>query len=166
LFESGPGAELYSETSDQSSDGLTMKRVEIAEGITVAVPRNFPRPVGLEDGAVKVLSFSLKPHEGASRFLHFFEIRASSEPLDTSSILAELGYEVVDSNSEEITLGGRASTLTETKIAFTLRCGTKENATYYAWTHYCTERKTHVLIATFTMLREGFLDIAKSFRCQ
>jgi len=142
-----------------------MKPIEIAEGITVAVPYNFPKPVEREEGAVKVISYSLKPHEGAPRFLHFFEIRLSGEELDPNGILADLGYEIDEQKKEEMTVDGRTSALTTTAITFTLPCGSVEHATFYAWTCYCAERKTHVLIATFTMMRGGFLDIVKSFRC-
>ena len=142
-----------------------MKRIEIAEGITVAVPPNFPHPVEREEGAVKAISYSLKPHEGAPRFLHFFEIRVSGEELDPDRILADLGYEIGDQQKEEITVDGRKSTLTTTAITITLPCGSQEHPTFYSWTCCCAERKTHVLIATFTMTRDGFLDIVKSFRC-
>ena len=142
-----------------------MKPIEIAEGISVTVPPNFPHPVEWEEGTVKVISYSLKPHEGAPRFLHFFEIRLSPEELDPDRILADLGYEIGDQEKEEITVGGRTSALTTTAITITLPCGSEEHATCYSWTYYCAERKTYVLIATFTMMRDGFLDIVRSFRC-
>jgi hypothetical protein len=165
LNETAAGAEVYSETLVRSNSGRPMKPIEIAEGITLAVPRNFPRPVEWEEGAVKAISYSLKPHEGAPRVLHFFEIRLSREELDPDRMLADLGYEIGDQQKEEITVDGRTSTLTTTAITITLPCGSKEDATFYRWTCYCAERKTHVLVATFTMMREGFLDIVKSFRC-
>jgi len=165
LNETAAGAGVYSETSDRSTSGRPMKAIELAEGITVAVPSNFPRPVRWEDGAVKVISYSLRPHEGAPRFLHFFEIRLSREELDPDRILDDLGYQIGDRQKEEITVGGRTSTLTTTPITITLPCGSKEDATFYSWTCYCAERRTHVLIATFTMMQDGFLDIVKSFRC-
>jgi hypothetical protein len=167
--EIAEGAGVYSETSDRSSNGRPMKPIEIAEGITVAVPSNFPHPVESEDesddGTVKAISYSRRPHEGAPRFLHFFEIRVSREKLDPDRILADLGYEIGDQQKEEITVDGRKSTLTATAITINLPCGSQEHATFYSWTCYCAERKTHVLIATFTMMRDGFLDIVNSFRC-
>lgn len=165
LGDTPAGAEVYSDSSDRNSNGRTMKRIELAEGITVAIPRNFPRPAKWEDGDVKAVSYSLRPHEGASRFLHFFEIRLSPEEPDTGQILADLGYGIGEEQKEEITADGRKSTLTTTAITITLPCGTTQDATFYSWTCYCPERKTHVLIVTFTMMRDGFLDIVKSLRC-
>lgn len=162
--ETPAGAEVYSETSD-SSNGRTMKRIELAEGITVAIPRNFPRPAKWDDGDVKVISYSMRPHEGASRFLHFFEIRLSLEEPAPDRILKDLGYQVGDQQTEEITADGRKGTLTTTAITIPLPCGTTQDATCYSWTYYCTVRKRHVLIATFTMMRDGFLEIVKSLRC-
>ena len=143
-----------------------MKPIEIAEGITVAVPANFPRSVEWEEGPVKVISFSLRPHERAPRFLHFFEIRLSPQELDPDLILADLGYEIGAKQVEEITVGGRKSVLTTTAIRITLPCGSQQDAAFYSWTYDCAERKTHVLVATFTMTRDGFLDIVTSFRCR
>jgi len=84
-----------------------MKPIELAEGITMAVPPNFPHPMEWEDGTDKAISYSLRPHEGAPRFLHFFEIRFSREELDADRILANLGYEIGAKQEEEITVGGR-----------------------------------------------------------
>jgi hypothetical protein len=164
-IEAGDGAQTYSDTSDDQSGGRNMKRIEIADGISVAVPANFPRPAESQEGAVKTVSYSLKPHPGAPRFLHFFEIRASGEELSPDRILADLGYEIGEQQKEEITVDGRKSNLTTTAITINLPCGSQEHATFYAWTCYCPQRKTYVLIATFTMLRDGFLSVVKSFRC-
>lgn len=155
----------YSGTWNIGNWGRAMKPTEIAEGITVAVPANFPRAVKWEEGPVKVISFSLKPHEQAARFLHFFEIRLSPEELASDQILADLGYEIGAQQAEEITVDGRKSVLTTTAIRITLPCGSQQDATFYSWAYYCAERKTHVLVATFTMMRGGFLDIVTSLRC-
>ena len=165
LNETADGAKAYSETLNLGNRGRPMKPIEIAEGITVAVPANFPRSVEWEEGPVKVISFSLRPHERAPRFLHFFEIRLSREELDPDLILADLGYEIGAKQVEEITVGGRKSVLTTTAITITLPCGSQQDATFYSSTYYCAERKTHVLVATFTMMRDGFLDIVTSLRC-
>jgi len=146
--------------------GRPMKPIEIAEGFTMAVPANFPHSVEWEEGPVKVISFSLKPHEQAQRFLHFFEIRLSPEELDPDLILADLGYEIVAKQVEEITVDGRKGVLTTTAITITLPCGSQQDATFYSSAYYCAERKTHVLVATFTMMRDGFLDIVTSLRCR
>jgi len=163
--ETPAGAETYSKNSDRSGSGRFMKRIELAQGITMAVPRNFPRPAKREDGAVKAISYSLRPHEGAARFLHFFEIRLSSEELAPDGLLADLGYKVGEQQKEEILVDGRQGTFATTALTITLPCGTTQEATFYAWTCYCAERKTHLLIATFTMTRDGFMDIVKSFHC-
>jgi len=165
LDEAAGGAELCCATWNPISNGGPMKRIKLAEGISVAIPSNFPRPVESEDGAAKTISYSLRPHEGAPRFLHFFEIRLSREAPSPDQLLDSLGCEIGDTETEEIIVGGRKTTLRATSITITLPCGSQEHATFYSWTCYCAEREMHVLIATFTMTREGFLDIVKSFRC-
>lgn len=163
--ETEAGAKAYSETLNPGQRGRPMKPMEIAEGITVAVPANFPRSVVRDEGPVKVISFSLKPHEQAARYLHFFEIRLSREEPDPNQILADLGYEIGAKQVEEITVDGRKIVLTTTAISITLPCGSRQDATFYSSACYCAERKTHVLVATFTMMRDGFLDIVTSLRC-
>jgi len=63
--------------------GKLAKSIELLEGITINVPRNFPKVTLKEEQGLKILSFNLQPHKNSSRFVHFFEVISSPAKIDT-----------------------------------------------------------------------------------
>ncbi len=143
-----------------------MKTVELDEGITLNVPRNFPKAAIKDKDGIRNISFSMKPHQGSQRFVHFFEIILSPKEFDFTTILPESGYRLGKAAKEEISINEEKGNLKTAELEIIYSCGSKEKTKLYAFEHFCKAKNKYVSIITFTMTKKGFLDIVRTLRCR
>jgi len=148
-----------------SYGGKLTRLIELPDGITISVPRNFPRPVSKEEQGLKILSFNVQPHQDAKRFIHFFEIVSSPLKIDFLKRIPPIDFKIGKANIEKIFINGQNVDFNTVELEIILPCGSKEKTKLYALEYFCGPKNKHVYILTFTMTKKGFLEIVKTLKC-
>ncbi|MBU1998339.1 MAG: hypothetical protein ABIG46_06455 [Candidatus Omnitrophota bacterium] len=141
------------------------KKVDLGEGITVSVPGNFPKHTLKQESDLRITSFNIQPHEKSLRFINFLEFIVSADKLDCLKRLPKEGYEIGNTNEEKLLINSQSVILKTIELKITHPCGSKEKGLIYALEYFCQPKDKYIYLLTFTMTKNGFLDIAKTLKC-
>lgn len=145
-----------------------MRNVDLGNGISMGVPGNFPKAVVTDDDrGNRSVSFSMRPHENANRFVSFFEISVTNEKsTPVTEILPPKNHTLGTLSVETLKIPVGEVQLETVDLEISRPCGSKENLTLYMFNHFFSEKKKYLTVVTYSMTRQGLLDVLKSIKCK